>query len=92
MIPTANITQWPDGSVDVSPLLPGRVVRIRERKVVQYDEKPRRGFYVSIDEGKNVSVLAIEHPTETQFLCVDHGVEDCDHKRVVRRYIKSDPT
>lgn len=91
MIATANISVWPDNSVDVSPLLPGHVVRIREGATVPWDTNPRRRFNVSIDEGQNVTVTWVQYPTKELFLCGNHGVQDCDHKRVARRFMESDP-
>lgn len=78
-------------SVDCSHFLPGHKVEIHEAIPIQYDSNPRRQFHLWIDEGEMIRVLWIDHPLREMLLCDHDEKSDCDCKKVVRRYMESDP-
>jgi hypothetical protein len=88
--------QWLHAVTDDSPeidapFLPGKRVRIREKKAFRWpwDRGEKRLFSVSIDDVM-AAVLYTATPDATFYICSDHD-NYCDCKKVVAAYIATDP-
>ena len=80
--------EWDNGAEWIdAPFLPGVPVRIQEKKVIQWDDRPRWGFNVWIgkDAPAHTSVLVVEGERQKMY-CSDHD-GDCDCKRVVGHFL-----
>lgn len=75
-----------------APFLPSKEVRVRELEAIDFNDggKPRRWFSAYIQRSPEV-VLIGGHLKPGAILCGEHGItEDCDHVRVVRKFIEDE--
>ena len=80
--------EWPDGSFD-APFLDGIPARLMERKVIQWDSKPRQGFKLWLNnEESHSGLLVVGEGKEQRIFCSDHD-DDCTCKAVVRAYLNA---
>lgn len=76
-----------DDAIEVH-FIPGVRVLIKERKVIQWDDKPRHGFNIWIGDNpqSHSAVIVVEHPDKTVMICSDHD-DECQCKKIVRQWM-----